>query len=400
MIGTILHFDSETDGGVLRGEDGVRYRFARADWASLGSPIAGDIVDFEPDNARATEIFVTSRIAVAEPPMSQSAPFVSMASASTAASNASASISPSGATVIPIGAEAATAAAPLAALPPSSSSVPMTALGEVSMPSGLGARFFIAYLITLIPTYILPYFGSNSMLVNGIGAEIAGGKPVQFWYHISAYAGLIFLAYVRGVRIVRAWLIAFPIFAMFFDLVPVINNIPWVPSILNIAALYIGASRSAPAGYAPESLNTKIEFGLWAIAAFSAFAIFKIWMTPFNYGNPFASSMLLWPVLGLAGFFAFKYRIGEGAALVATFGGTETGETETGPIERSTMVDPQGAGTPVFSPCSSHTPSLKIAEPVTAVPSAASYCPQCGFRNSQGDSFCGDCGTGLEVIAP
>ncbi|MEY4501026.1 MAG: hypothetical protein RIS52_916 [Pseudomonadota bacterium] len=390
MIGTILHFDSETDGGVLRGEDGVRYRFARADWASLGSPIAGDIVDFEPDNARATEIFVTSRIAVAEPPVSQGAPFVTQTPDTTVASIAPAV---SGTTVTQIVAEAA----PLAALP-SSSSEPMTALGEVSMPSGLGARFFIAYLITLIPTYILPYFGSNSMLINGIGAEIAGGRPVQFWYHISAYAGLIFLAYIRGVRIARVWLFAFPIFAMFFDLVPVINNIPWVPSILNIAALYIGASRSAPAGYAPESLNTKIEFGLWAIAAFSAFAIFKIWMTPFNYGNPFASSMLLWPVLGLAGFFAFKYRIGEGAALVATFGGTENSAPEASPIERSTIADPQSAGTPVFSPSSSHTPSLKTAEPVAAVPSAASYCPQCGFRNSQGDSFCGDCGTGLEVI--
>jgi hypothetical protein len=59
MIGTILHFDSANDEGVLRGEDGQRYRFSASDWCSPGTAIAGDVVDFEPVDGQAVEIFVT-----------------------------------------------------------------------------------------------------------------------------------------------------------------------------------------------------------------------------------------------------------------------------------------------------------------------------------------------------
>jgi hypothetical protein len=34
MIGTVLNFASANDEGVLRGEDGQRYRFSASDWCS------------------------------------------------------------------------------------------------------------------------------------------------------------------------------------------------------------------------------------------------------------------------------------------------------------------------------------------------------------------------------
>ena len=55
--GRILAFDAEK-GGVLRGEDGKRYAFAAADWQDDDVPEAGARVDFEPDGARARNLYV------------------------------------------------------------------------------------------------------------------------------------------------------------------------------------------------------------------------------------------------------------------------------------------------------------------------------------------------------
>ena len=293
MDGTILNFDSVNGVGVIRAGDGKRYKFATSDWASAGSPSSGDIVDFEPVDGVASEIFVTGRIA-------EATPVSATPMAEVKANPPAPAVSP----VPPVVVELRPETVAVAQTPP-----------PVQMPSGLGARYFIAYAVTLIPTYVLPYFGSNSLLVNGLASGV-GGMPVQFWWHISCYAVLMFLAFIRGARIARLWLVAFPLLSAIFDLMPVINNIPLAPTVFSIAALYIGSSRSAPEGYVPENLNQKIEFGLWSIAAFSAFAIFKIWTSPFSAGSGFAGSLLLWPVLGLAVFFAMKYRSGEGAAIV------------------------------------------------------------------------------------
>ena len=69
MYGVVLNFDSESSSGLIRASDGNRYRFSAVDWSSPGVALHGDIVDFEPTDGRATEIFVTKRV-----PISQSAP--------------------------------------------------------------------------------------------------------------------------------------------------------------------------------------------------------------------------------------------------------------------------------------------------------------------------------------
>jgi zinc-ribbon domain len=370
MIGTVLNFaksgDGGSDSGVIRGEDGARYRFAASDWAAPGSAIAGDVVDFEIKDGVATEIYVTSRVATADIPLATTAPLFQAPAAPFPMADNNVNFSP----------------------PPKPVEISQTAMpasAPVTLPSGLGARFFITYFITLVPTYILPYLGSNSMVVNGVGADV-GGFPLQFWWHFSAYGLLIFLAYVRGVRIARGWLVTFPILAMIFDLMPGLNFIPFVPSIFNFVVLYVGASRKAPDGYAPENLNAKIEYGLWGIAAFSAFAIYNIFRTPFsgNGGGGFAGSLLLWPVLGTAVFFALKYRAGEGAALFARISNSVSDDAN----------DPMAA--PVMSspvPITVNVDDMQATYPMVA----SQFCHQCGARNTADDSFCIECGTKLEA---
>lgn len=64
MDGVVLNFDSEGDSGLIRASDGNRYRFAATDWSSSGGARQGDVVDFEPIDGRATEIFVTKRVPI------------------------------------------------------------------------------------------------------------------------------------------------------------------------------------------------------------------------------------------------------------------------------------------------------------------------------------------------
>ena len=63
MDGTILNFDPESGVGVIRASDGNRYRFSANDWLSPGQPIAGDVLDFEPADGQASEIFLVKRAA-------------------------------------------------------------------------------------------------------------------------------------------------------------------------------------------------------------------------------------------------------------------------------------------------------------------------------------------------
>ena len=59
MLGNVLGFDAVAGTGAIRGADGSRYSFQRADWKGANAPAANDEVDFEPAAGRATEIFVT-----------------------------------------------------------------------------------------------------------------------------------------------------------------------------------------------------------------------------------------------------------------------------------------------------------------------------------------------------
>jgi uncharacterized membrane protein YhaH (DUF805 family) len=59
MKGNVIGFDPDTNTGAISGHDGNRYDFATADWRGQRRPRHGDIVDFQPEGQRATQIYVT-----------------------------------------------------------------------------------------------------------------------------------------------------------------------------------------------------------------------------------------------------------------------------------------------------------------------------------------------------
>lgn len=101
--------------------------------------------------------------------------------------------------------------------------------------------FVIAYIIFMLPTYYLPYVGSNSTILHGIDAA-GGGKHLNFafWLHMGSMLVLCFLCWVRGAYVAKGWLLIFPILAIVFDFVPGLSAIPLVPTIMHILAIVLG----------------------------------------------------------------------------------------------------------------------------------------------------------------
>ena len=57
MQGQILDYSIQTNGGVIRGDDGNRYAFTGASWQAPSPPRLGMRVDFDPDGATAAGIY-------------------------------------------------------------------------------------------------------------------------------------------------------------------------------------------------------------------------------------------------------------------------------------------------------------------------------------------------------
>jgi uncharacterized membrane protein YhaH (DUF805 family) len=58
MKGNVIGFDPDTNSGAISGYDGQRYDFATVDWHGQSQPRHGDIVDFQTDGRRATQIYL------------------------------------------------------------------------------------------------------------------------------------------------------------------------------------------------------------------------------------------------------------------------------------------------------------------------------------------------------
>ena len=101
--------------------------------------------------------------------------------------------------------------------------------------------FVVAYIIFMLPTYFLPYGGSNSSILHGMDAAV-GSKAlnVAFWLHIGSMLILCFLCWVRGAYVAKGWLIIFPILAIVFDFVPGLSAIPLNPTIMHLLAIILG----------------------------------------------------------------------------------------------------------------------------------------------------------------
>ena len=101
--------------------------------------------------------------------------------------------------------------------------------------------FVVAYIIFMLPTYFLPYAGSNSLILHGIDAASGSGSlNFAFWLHMGSMLILCFLCWVRGAYVSKAWLIIFPILAIVFDFVPGLSAIPLVPTVMHLLAIILG----------------------------------------------------------------------------------------------------------------------------------------------------------------
>ena len=102
--------------------------------------------------------------------------------------------------------------------------------------------FVIAYIIFMLPTYYLPYVGSNSAVIGALGAAAGAGVNPAFWIHIGAMLVLCFLCWVRGAYVGKSWLIVFPILAIVFDFVPGLSAIPLIPTVMHLLAIILGVA--------------------------------------------------------------------------------------------------------------------------------------------------------------
>lgn len=104
--------------------------------------------------------------------------------------------------------------------------------------------YIVAYIVLMVPTYILPYFGSNSFLINvGSSALVSSFGPTpQWWIHVWFLVALITLAWARTEFCTKKWLPIFPVVAALFDMTPVISNIPLVPTVMHVCAMIFGVT--------------------------------------------------------------------------------------------------------------------------------------------------------------
>jgi hypothetical protein len=114
--------------------------------------------------------------------------------------------------------------------------------------------FITAYVPFLVMTYVLPYFGSNSLvaaaitesvksLPKGPGLNIVIHEPAIWPYtllHIVCLAALVGLSFYRGQAIQKTWLWLVPLIAAAFDLTPVLSSIPFVPTFFHLITLATG----------------------------------------------------------------------------------------------------------------------------------------------------------------
>lgn len=118
--------------------------------------------------------------------------------------------------------------------------------------------FVVGYFLLMVPTYVLPYFGSNSVVVGAIGAVVGRGLTPQWWIHAWCLTMLVLVASVRGKANGRSYLMIFPIIGGVFDLTPVLSFIPFVPTVMHLMALVLGCMNNAAK---PAAQNSVEELG-------------------------------------------------------------------------------------------------------------------------------------------
>lgn len=114
-------------------------------------------------------------------------------------------------------------------------------MDQIKKALGNAPMFVIIYIVFMLPTYFLPYLGSNSAVLHGADAAM-GTKALNaaFWLHFGSMLVLCGIAWIRGAHVSRKWLVIFPILAVVFDFVPGLSVIPMIPTFMHLAAIISG----------------------------------------------------------------------------------------------------------------------------------------------------------------
>jgi hypothetical protein len=129
------------------------------------------------------------------------------------------------------------------------------------------AIFFLVYLVFVIPTYILPYFGSNSLLVSGLIAASGGSNPF-FWMHLWCLSVVIVITWWRGYITNAAWIAIFPVIGTIFDLTPGFTWFFLLPTLMHVLAIIFGVRQSPSSDEAMlPRFQVRVIAGIVAILA-------------------------------------------------------------------------------------------------------------------------------------
>ena len=131
--------------------------------------------------------------------------------------------------------------------------------------------YIVAYLLFMGPTYILPYFGSNSTLINSASMAMGFGFTPMWWAHTWCFLILATITWVRGDMIGKSYLPLFPVLAGVFDMAPFLNIIPFVPTSMHLVALIVGGIAKEP--QESEAIDKRAEQGVRNVLAATALAI-------------------------------------------------------------------------------------------------------------------------------
>jgi hypothetical protein len=107
-----------------------------------------------------------------------------------------------------------------------------------------GFVFVIIYILFMIPTYALPYLGSNSAVFNTAGQASGAGFHPLLMIHLVSLLILVAITWLRGSFISKNWIVIFPLIALLFDLTPFLSWVPLVPTAMHICSIIIGVANA------------------------------------------------------------------------------------------------------------------------------------------------------------
>ncbi|WP_144391969.1 hypothetical protein [Pleionea sediminis] len=107
-------------------------------------------------------------------------------------------------------------------------------------------KFLLIYLIAMIPTYLYR-LGLMQSLIQESGYAMSNDELFEKALMVQVLLTISYLimcigTYLRGRKVGKSFIVIFPSIGALFDILIVI--VPFVPTIMNLMTLFVGAQRS------------------------------------------------------------------------------------------------------------------------------------------------------------